>query len=143
MMGDFNIDLLNSDSHLNTDEFLNILPLYLFNPHILQPTHITGHLETLIDNIFFNSITHHAVSRNIVYDLSDHLPNLFIINKFSSLPKNTKIVKRDYSLFDENKLLRDFQNIKWESELPINGAPNVLFDTFYSKISSVMIHMYP
>ena len=66
MMGDFNSDLLNSDSHLNTDEFLNILPSYLFNPHILQPTHITEHLETLIDNIFVNSITHHTVSRNIV-----------------------------------------------------------------------------
>ena len=78
---------------------------YFINPCI------TDHSATLIDNIFFNSITHHTISGNIVYDLSDHLPNFLIINKFSSLPKNTKIVKRDYSLFDENKLLRDFQNI--------------------------------
>ena len=38
IMGDFNINLLNVDSHPATDEFLNTLGSYFFNPHILQPT---------------------------------------------------------------------------------------------------------
>ena len=75
LMGDFNLNLLNSDSHLPTDEFLNSLGTYFYNPHILQHTRITSHSATLIDNIFFNSLSHHTVSGNVVYDLSDHLPN--------------------------------------------------------------------
>ena len=61
VMGDFNINLLNFESHSPTDEFLNTLPSYSFNLHILQPR-ITDHAATLIDNIFFNSIVHHTIS---------------------------------------------------------------------------------
>ena len=35
LMGDFNLNLLNSDSHLPTDEFLNSLGTYFYSPHIL------------------------------------------------------------------------------------------------------------
>ena len=55
-----------------------------FQPHILQPTRITDHSATLIDNIFFNSIEHITVSGNVEY-LSDHLPNFIILNRFSDL----------------------------------------------------------
>jgi hypothetical protein len=54
-MGDFNIDLLKYEEHQQSDEFINALGTYSFQPYILQPTRIT---ETLIDNIFFNSIDH-------------------------------------------------------------------------------------
>ena len=70
-MGDFNIDL--------------------FQPQILQPTRITSHSATLIDNIFLNSIEHYLISGNLIYDLTDHLPNFIILNKFSDLPPNIKL----------------------------------------------------
>ena len=54
LMGDFNIDLLKSDSHLASEEFLNKMGSFFFQPHILQPTRITSHSSTLIDNIFFS-----------------------------------------------------------------------------------------
>jgi hypothetical protein len=69
IMGDFNMNLLNIDSHQPTEEFLNTLGTYFFTPHILQPTWITDHSATLIDNIFFNSISHHTISGNLIYDL--------------------------------------------------------------------------
>ena len=72
-MGDFNIDLLKFDSRSATDGFLNTLGSNFFPPHILQPTRITDHSATLIDNIFLNSIEHFSISGNIVHDLSDHL----------------------------------------------------------------------
>ena len=62
IQGDFNLDLLKFESHLVTDDFLNTLGSYFFQPHILQPTRITDHSATLIDNIFFNSIEHFTVS---------------------------------------------------------------------------------
>ena len=40
-MGDFNVNLLNLESHLATDEFLSSLGAYFFNPHILKPNRIT------------------------------------------------------------------------------------------------------
>ena len=47
VMGDFNLNLLNTDSHPGTDEFLNTMGSYLFNPYILKPTRITHHSATL------------------------------------------------------------------------------------------------
>ena len=95
IMGDFNIDLFKLESHLATDSFLNTLGSHFFQPYILQPTRITDHSTTLIDNIsFFNSIEHFTIRGNIVHDLTDHLPNFIIFNKFSTLPYNVKIFKR-------------------------------------------------
>ena len=99
--GDFNIDLFKFGSHPETDEFMNILGTNFFQPHISLPTRITDHSATLIDNIFFNSLEHYAISGNIINDISDHMANFLIINKFSSLPDNIKIYKRDYSKLDE------------------------------------------
>ena len=75
VVGDFNINLLNTDSHTATEEFFDMITSYYFSPHILQPTRITHHSATLIDNILFNSTEHHTVSGNIVFDLTDYLPN--------------------------------------------------------------------
>ena len=47
LMGDFNINLLNFESHPATE-----MSLILERPQILQPTRITDHSATLIDNIF-------------------------------------------------------------------------------------------
>ena len=47
VMGDFNINLLNTDSHAATEEFLDIITSYYFSPHILQPTRLTHHSATL------------------------------------------------------------------------------------------------
>ena len=45
IMGDFNIDLLKSNS--SSDNFLNTLGSLFFQPQILQPTRITDHSVTL------------------------------------------------------------------------------------------------
>ena len=111
MMGDFNINLLNFETHHPTDDFINTLGSYFFLPQILQPTRVTDHSATLIDNIFLNSLEHHSVSGNIVHDLTDQLPNFLIINKFSHLPSNAKILKRDYSHFNDSALVDEIRSI--------------------------------
>lgn len=79
IMRDFNINLLNSDSSNNTNDFITSLNSLFFQPHILQPTRITDHSSTLIDNIFFNSAEHSTDSGNILYDIS-YLSNLNYLN---------------------------------------------------------------
>ena len=77
IMGDFNLDLLNTDLHSATNEFINALFSHFLYPLISRPTRLTSYSATLIDNIFTNNIS--AVSALcdnglIINDLSDHLP---------------------------------------------------------------------
>ena len=141
VIGDFNLDL-KSESHQDTNNFLNTLSSFHFLPQILQPTRITEHSATLIDNILFNSLDHFTISGNLIYDLSDHLPNFLIITKYSALPSSTKFYKRDYSTLDECALLRDIQAINWDEMLESNQNPDKLFDFFYKKVFEVVdIHV--
>ena len=138
MMGDFIINLLNLETHHPTDDFINTLGSYFFLPQILQPTTVTDHSATLIDNIFFNSLEHHSVSGNIVHDLTDHLPNFLIINKFSHLPSKTNIFKRDYSHFKDSDLVDEIRSIDWSTILLDSHDVNALFNSFYSNLSNIV-----
>ena len=42
---------------------------YFFQPHIIQPTRITDHSATLIDNIYLNTIEYKTISGNLIYDI--------------------------------------------------------------------------
>ena len=54
LMGDFNIDLLKTDTNNDTNTFYNNMSSHYFTPFILQPTRL--HSKALIDNIFFNCL---------------------------------------------------------------------------------------
>ena len=136
IMGDFNIDLLNSCKPSN--DFINTLASFFYQPHILQPTRITDHTATLIDNIFFNSIEHFTISGNIVYDLTDHLANFIILSNFGSLPSNIKVYKRDYSKLNESTLISEMQSIDWHSIFTSDSDPSDMFCSFYSTISDIV-----
>ena len=82
-----------------SDKFLNVPSFNFFQPRILQPTRTTDHSATSIDNIFLNSLEHLVISGNIVYDLTDHLPNFLIMDKFTTLPQKVNLYKRDFSTF--------------------------------------------
>ena len=56
LLGNLNINLLSSDIHRPTEDFINNMYTYFMNPQIIQPSRITGHTATLIDNIFFKLI---------------------------------------------------------------------------------------
>ena len=125
------------ESHNDTDNFLNTLGSSFFFPQILQPTRITEHSATLIDNIFFNSLEYFNISGNIVYDLTDHLPNFLVFNDFASLPSNIKMYKRDYSSFDQNALISEIQSIHWQV-LFSDHNPSAMFNSFYKEISNII-----
>ena len=127
------------ESHSPTYDFMTSLGTSFFQPYILQPTRITDHSATLIDNIFFNSLEHFTISGNIIYDLTDHLPNFLILNKFSLLPTNVEIFRRDYSKLNESCLVNDIQSVNWHDFLSANNpSSSTLFDIFYTKLSVIM-----
>ena len=69
----------------------------------MQPTRITDHSETLIDNIFPNIITVDAISGNTTATTSDHLPQIMIVpNIFANPPSNrSNNYERDWSNFHQ------------------------------------------
>ena len=137
-MGGFNIDLLKNNTVSEDD--MNTLGSYFYLPQILQPTRITDHTATLIDNIFFNSVEYFVCSGNLIYDLTDHLPNFIIFNDYSSFSTNIKMFKRDYSQFNKTEFLSEMQNINWQDVLTIDTGTDItiLFDRYYSKISQIV-----
>ena len=81
VMGDFNIDLLQYESHNNTDEFLNTIISHSFLPYILQPTRVTDRSSTVIDNIFSNITDFETLNGNITTLIADHFAQFLLIKK--------------------------------------------------------------
>ena len=86
LLGGFNINLLNYNEHNQTNEFLDSLASNSFIPLILQPTRITSHCNTLIDNIFSNVVDPEIISANLNAAIPDHLSQFTIIpNMFGKI----------------------------------------------------------
>lgn len=141
ILGDFNFNLLNYENHYHTEEFLNTLNSNFFEPHITKPTRVTDHTSTLIDNIFFNSIDYDCTSGNIIYNISDHLPNFLIINEFCSSEKNETIYRRDFTKFDKDLLIDNFKSINWIETFQTCHNVDDMFKSFFD-ISSKIINTH-
>ena len=79
-MGDFNVDLLKTESNNESNLVYNNLSSHFFTPYILQPTRL--HSKTLIDNIFFNSLEYQSISGNLLIEISDHLIQFLFLEGF-------------------------------------------------------------
>ena len=55
LAGDFNIDLLKTETMEDTKDFFDILTSNLFVPHITLPTRVKNRSQTLIDSIYSNN----------------------------------------------------------------------------------------
>ena len=86
LLGHFNVNLLNYNELNQTNEFLDSLTFNSFIPLILQPTRITSHSNTLIDNIFSNVIDPDTISGNLTATISDYLPQFGLPQCVSQYP---------------------------------------------------------
>ena len=134
-MGDFNVNLLKTNSHNDSNEFYNILSSHFFTPYILQPTRL--HSKTLIDNIFFNSLEYQSQRGNLLIEISDHLIQFLILEGFikeKSLP-TINLFKRDFSYFHEKEFEETILNMNWENICDINkNDPNLSCNKFFNSI---------
>ena len=74
IMGDFNVDLMKTDTHGPTADFLGEFTSAGFYPLVSLPTRITETTATLIDNIWTNNLVAKIGSGLITVRISDHLP---------------------------------------------------------------------
>ena len=57
LLGDFNIDLSKYETEESSRDFYDTISSFGYRPLIMQPTRVTSHSATIIDNIFVNDIT--------------------------------------------------------------------------------------
>ena len=84
-MGDFNINLLNCNHHMETHDYVDTMFSNSLIPQITKPTRITPTTATLIDTIYSNDILgEYNQLHGIFYtDISDHLP-IFLLTKLNN-----------------------------------------------------------
>ena len=131
IMGDFNIDLLNYDSHIATNEFVNMMFTHYFQPCILHPSRITDTSSTIIDNIYINSATENSVfGGNILSLISDHLPQFAIL--FGNTPeyKVSFASVHDYRNFNVENFLAEYTAIEKSYLTDDDIDVSKTFDTF-------------
>ena len=111
LLGDFNIDLIKTNTNNKSSEFLDIIYSSYLIPHITSPTRLTSRSHTLIDNIISNVITEDTISRNI-NTMSDHLGQ-FLILPYHSITSNSKqeILHRNFKNFSKKIFLSDLKKI--------------------------------
>ena len=101
---DHNLDLLKSNSHTETQRFIDINFDANLLPCITRPTRITKSSATLIDNVFISQHLHKSFDSAIILnDMSDHLPSLVAIH-------NQSIDKTDYWEFNCRALNEEKMN---------------------------------
>ena len=131
VMGDFNLDLLQYNHHVPTQEFIDSLFLHAFLPPISNPTRLTSYSAMLIDNIFTNNLAHSVFSGIILNDLFDHLP-AFAYFDDATLTRSTerKIVMRTFNNDNLHKFNENLSNAKWSSwKIPMKPIMILLKNT--------------
>ena len=141
-MGDFNINLLNYDSHTDTSEFLDQMVSRCFLPHVfIHPTRVKDHCATVIDNIFSNNTEFETLSGNILTQIADQFPQMMILKKVCPNLKECSLASYDYSGFDQKKFIDDYTGVKLDPER--NEDVNMMFSRFFAILSDCVERHVP
>ena len=123
-------------SHSDTNEFLNSMTSHHLLPHILQPTRVTDHSATIIDDIFNNARTEYdTINGNIINQLAGHFSQFLIMKKIPVAYKDATYCKYDYSKFNKDKFVSDFSKICCDEDKNTPTDVNTKFSIFHEKLT--------
>jgi len=142
VMGDFNINLLNTDNHLGSSEFLNCMYSYSFFPLINRPTRITNQTATLIDNIFCNIAQNSVLDGILLTDISDHLPIFCITANEINISAEENFYSRTYNDTNVNKFKAMLHDIDWNLVKEINDCQKA-YTVFHNKFKLCYDKCFP
>ena len=134
ILGDFNIDLLKTETCNFSHDFLLSLQSHLFVPTIDKPSRVHHNSASLIDNIFTNNLEHSIYSGNIVSDISDHYSQFCITSSTtqSTIKINKKV--RCFSAFSKDQFLKELSNIDFTS----TGNVDQMFSSFFKNLNKIV-----
>ena len=140
---DHNLDLLKSDHHSSTQNFIETNMNSNLYPTIIRPTRITKMTATLINNIFVSlDIFSICKSWILIDSASDHLPCLLNIAGIKHKLKDPiKIQSRDLEHID--RLKSTLSNTDWEYLQSKGANTEVISKKFASDLSDLIEHFIP
>ena len=141
LLGDFNINLLNYNVHQLPNDFLDSLASNSIIPNILQPTRLTSHSKTLIDNIFSNIFSSEIISGNLTATISDHLPQFLFAPTILSNPfyNRSNIFERHWSKFNKENFILDYFEKNWSDILQLDlQNVDLSIESFLNNINSIL-----
>ena len=144
ILADFNINLLNADTHGATQDFLDIMYSNSLLPNITKPTRVTQRSATLIDNIFSNSLlSTESILTGIMYtDITDHFP-IFHIDYSSTTQSNETVTKkRIYSECNVQRFSSALRSHEWNRVLS-NDDPQTSYSTFITDYMEIYNSCFP
>jgi len=144
LMGDFNIDLIQTDTHLPTSDFLEIMYSFGLFSLISKPTRVKGESATLIDNIFTNNILNCETINGIFFvEISDHFP-VFSLNLTTQVKERSgpDFQIRDYSKVNVDKFQRQLQTLDWSDVIHCQDGL-LAFELFYERYNMIYNGCFP
>ena len=124
IMGDFNINLMNSDTHTPTGCSLDLMYSNMLFPLITRPTRVTANSATLIDNIFTNNTcgTGSLIQGVFVTDITDHYPIFHIDQELTCEIVDDVIVKRIYNSKNMREFSETLSHTDWSEMYTASGT---------------------
>ena len=133
--GDFNINLLRSESDASIANFLDVMMGQNLLPKITLPTRVTSKTATLIDHIFSNISNQVSVYGTITTSITDHFSNFIIVKDDTS--KQTARKQISFRLINDDTLKKFNDALcqaDWNKLYSIKDDPseayNVLVNTY-------------
>lgn len=143
LMGDFNINLLNSNSHSLTADFIETLFSYFYIPLINKPTRVKENSATIIDNIFSNDAQNCEILSGILYtDLSDHFPIFCILNSKDKKAQHENIFRRSFNEKNKQKFRNRLLETDWANIIG-DGSCQDAFSKFHSYFRKLYDDCFP
>ena len=144
IMGDYNVNLLNSDKNVQISEFIELMYSCSFLPLINRPTRIHKNSVTLIDNIFCNCFNKNIEMFSGIFsnDITDHYP-VFCITKLHHISKEPQYIETR-SFNDENieAFIQILNSIDWNF-VTFDNKAQTSFTLFYNKFVDCFNGCFP
>ena len=144
LCGDFNIDLLKSQTHTPTDEFINLMYSSGLFPLISRPTRVTNNQYSLIDNIFTNQIDDlPKLSGSFLTDITDHFPVFLILSSASAPAQSTpRKYFRLINTINTERFTRRCAETDWTCVLQSTDC-NTAYSLFHNELKALYDQCFP
>ena len=142
IIGDFNINILNFETHSQTNDYINSLISRSFIPLITLPTRINNQSATLIDHIWSNKICRQYSAGILINSLSDHFPVFFFEDKKQTKHKNLERITRNINKHTISSFCKILKTTKWTNVINAE-TPKLAFDSFFETFNSARDMAFP
>ena len=148
LLGDYNINLINSNESDIANNFADIIYSSFLKPLITKPTGVTSNTATLIDNILTNDFVNYPACVNGLFcaDISDHIPifHVHIINNINSGSKTKR--NRNLTRVYNNSSMEMFKNklkyMDWSIHKD-DSDPNIYYDNLLKEFTVLHNQCFP